>query len=80
MSDHGYYTNVHTDVDPGQAEVFPNGIRRQEINVLMTDESPCPIWRALAPAVCGIDAARARELAFELLMAAEVAEQWEQTR
>jgi hypothetical protein len=29
---------------------------------------------------CAIDARRARELAFELLMAAEVAEQWEQAR
>jgi len=34
----------------------------------------------LEPAVCTIDARRARELAFELLMLAEVAEQWEQAR
>jgi hypothetical protein len=40
MSDHDYYTNVHTDIDPGQGEVFPNGIRRQEISVVMTDKSP----------------------------------------
>ena len=80
MSDHGYYTDVHIDVDPAQAEEFPNGIRVQEISVVITDESGCPIGRALKPAVCGIEAARARELAFELLMAAEVAEQWEQAR
>jgi hypothetical protein len=30
--------------------------------------------------VCVIDARRARELAFELLMAGEVAEQWERAR
>jgi hypothetical protein len=80
MSDHGHYTNVHIDVDPGQAEEYPNGIRVQEISVVVTDESGCPSRRALKPAVCGIEVARARELAFELLMAAEAAEQWEQAR
>ncbi len=79
MSDHSH-TNVHINVDSALAEEFPNGIRRQEITVVMTDESGCPIWRALPPAFCDIQAARARELAFELLMAAEVAEQWEQAR
>jgi hypothetical protein len=80
MSDHGHYTNVHIDVDRALAEEFPNGIRRQEITVVMTDESGAPIWRALPPAFCDIEAPRARELAFELLMAAEVAERWEEAR
>ena len=80
MSDHGYYTNVHINVDPTLAEEFPNGIRRQEITIVITDESGAPIWRALPPAFCDIEAPRARELAFELLMAAEAAEQWEQAR
>ena len=80
MSDHGYYTDIHANVDPDQAEVFANGIRRQEISVVMSDNCDAPIWRALQPAVCAIDATRARELAFELLVLAEVAEQWEQAR
>jgi hypothetical protein len=80
MNDHGYYTDVHIDVDSTLAEEFPNGIRRQEITIVMTDESGCPSWRALPPAFGDIEAARARELAFELLMAAEVAERWEQAR
>lgn len=80
MSDHGHYTNVHIDVDRALAEEYPNGIRVQEISVVMTDESGAPIWWAVPPAFCDIEAARARELAFELLMAAEVAEQWEQAR
>ena len=45
MSDHGHYTNVHVDVDSALAEEFPNGIRRQEISIVMTDESGAPIWR-----------------------------------
>ena len=74
------YCEVHAAVNPQDLQEYPNGIRVQEISVVMTDESGAPIWRAVPPAFCDIEAARARELAFELLMAAEVAEQWKQAR
>lgn len=78
MNEH--HSHVHADVDPGQLQEFPNGIRVQEITLVFTDDPDRPSWRALPPAVCHIDSTRARELAFELLMAAEVAEQWERAR
>jgi hypothetical protein len=74
------YCEVHAAVNPQDLQEYPNGIRVQEIEVVFNDDPERPSWRALAPAVCAIDATRARELAFELLMAAEVAEQWEQAR
>jgi hypothetical protein len=74
------YSEVHAAVNPDDLQEYPNGIRVQEIEVVLTDDPERPAWRALQPAVCAIDATRARELAFELLMLAEVAEQWEQTR
>jgi hypothetical protein len=48
--------------------------------LVLVDDPERPPWRALDPVVCAIDARRARELAFELLTAAEVAECWEQAR
>jgi hypothetical protein len=80
MSDHGYYTRVGAYVDPFLAEEFPNGIRQQEITVVMSDDSGAPSWRTLAPAVCHLPADRARELAVCLLGLAEKAERWEQAR
>jgi hypothetical protein len=74
------YCEVHAAVNPDGLEEYPNGIRIQEIELLFTDDPDRPSWRALQPAVCAIDARRARELAFELLVLAEVAEQWEQAR
>lgn len=74
------YCHVSAQVDPDKLEEFPNGIRVQEIELVFDDDPERPVWRALAPAVCAIDATRARELAFELLMLAEIAEQWEQAR
>ena len=78
MSDR--YCEVHAAVNPDDLQEYPNGIRVQEIELVLTDDPDRPSWRALAPAVCAINATRARELAFELLMLAEVAEQWEQAR
>jgi len=74
------YCQIHAAVDPDQLEEYPNGVRVQEIEVVFNDDPEVPSWRAAKPAVCLIDARRARELAFELLMLAEVAEQWEQAR
>jgi hypothetical protein len=74
------YSHVSVQVEPDQLECYPNGVVVQEIELILGDDPERPIWRMLDPVVCTIDARRARELAFELLMAAEVAEQWEQTR
>jgi hypothetical protein len=74
------YSVVHASCDPAIVDEYPDGTSYQPIEVVFNDQGDKPIWRALEPAVCLIDARRARELAFELLMLAEVAEQWEQTR
>ena len=71
---HHHHTHVHVDVDPDQLREFPNGIRVQEVTLVLSDDPDRPIWRALPPAVCRIDVTRARELAFELLTAAMAAE------
>jgi hypothetical protein len=75
-----YYSQVQAHLDPALLEEYPNGIRVQEIELIFTDDPDVPSWRQLPPAVCQVDARRARELAFELLSAAEIAEQWEQAR
>jgi hypothetical protein len=77
MSD---YRETQVQLDPDQFEEYPNGIRIQEIELVFTDDPGRPSWRAAQPVSCTIEASRARELAFELLMAAEVAEQWEKAR
>jgi hypothetical protein len=53
--------------------------RRPASRASSTSPAPCS-WKALEPAIWSLDAFQARELAFELLMLAEVAEQWEQAR
>lgn len=77
MSD---YCETQVQLDPDQFEEHPNGIRIQEIELIFTDDPERPSWRAAQPVSCTIDARRARELAFELLMTADVAEQWENAR
>jgi hypothetical protein len=74
------YREAQVQLDPDQFEQYPNGIRIQEIELIFTDDPERPSWRAAQPVICAIDARRARELAFELLMAAEVAEQWEKAQ
>lgn len=74
------YCHVQAHVHPDQLEEFPNGICIQEIELVFGDDPDVPIWRQVKPVACAIDARRARELAFELLMAAELAERWEQAR
>ena len=79
MSEH-YTTRVHAAIDPDQLEEYPNGVRVQEIELTFTCERDAPIWCQARTAVCAIDARRARELAFELLMLVETPEQQEQAR
>ena len=74
------YSHVHAAIDPDQFEVYPNGVRVQEIELVFTDDPEVPIWRQATPAVCTLHARRARELAFELLMVAEVAGQCQKAR
>jgi hypothetical protein len=71
------YCNVGARLDPRGVEEYPNGVRIQEIELVLGDDPERPSWRALEPVVCAIEARRARELAFELLALAEVAEQGE---
>ncbi len=72
-----YYCDVHPELDPEQIEQLPSGSWRQEIELVFTDDPDRPSWRALEPAVCAIDAAQARKLAFELDVLATIAEQYE---
>jgi hypothetical protein len=74
------YSQVHAAADPSLVDEYPDGSCYQTIEIVFNDQADKPIWKALEPAVCLIDARKARELAFELLMLAEVAEQWEQAR
>ena len=76
MSEH--YCEIRALIDPDQFEEYPNGIRIQEIDLAITEDPEIPSWRAAPPAVCRIDARRARELAFELLVLAHAAEQYEE--
>ena len=74
------YHEAQIQLDADRLEDYPNGIRVQEIQLVFTDDPELPSWRAAEPVICAIDARRAREFAFELLMAAEVAEHWEKAR
>jgi hypothetical protein len=75
-----HYHAVHPELNPARTHTRPDGRLRQEIELVFTDDPDRPSRRALDPAVCALDAHQARELAFELLTLAEVAEQWEQAR
>jgi hypothetical protein len=80
-----YYHAVSLKLDRDQIEEYPNGVCVQEIELVLTDNPERPYWlsTALEPAVCAIDARRARELASQLVALAalaEHAEQWEQAR
>lgn len=74
------YCEVDVKLDPDSYEEFPNGVCVQEIELVFMDDLSLPSWRAAKDAVCAIDARRARELAFQLLSAAELAERWEAMR
>lgn len=74
------YTHIHAAADPSLTDEHPDGTSFQPIEVILGDRPDRPLWKSLEPAVCVIDARRARELAFELLMLAEVVEVWEEAR
>jgi hypothetical protein len=74
------YTHIQAAADPELTDEYADGSCFQPIEVVLGDDPGRPLWKSLEPAVCVIDARRARELAFELLMLAEVAERWEQAR
>lgn len=75
MSEHDYY-QAHARLDP-VLDTFPNGVQVQEIELIVSDHPDVASWKALTPVICHLDARRVRELAFELLMLAEHAEQLE---
>ena len=78
MNEHNY-RHVHATLDPDQLEEYPNGVRVQEIELILGGDPELPSWRASPPARLTVDARRARELAFELLTLAELAEQLQRT-
>lgn len=76
------YCEVKVKLDPYCIDELPNGTCIQEIELIFTDDPnpDIPYWVLLEPARCTIDARRARELAAELVAAAEAAERWERAR
>ena len=70
-----YYEQIRTAIDPEQAGVSSHGVLLQDVSVIMT-ASPAGLEPALwpSPAIVTLDPAQARELAFELLGAAEAAD------
>ncbi len=73
MSD--YRDDIHCRVDPEQVEERSDGRLVQQVSVIMTDDyEPGQGRHPLRPAVCTLRPSEARELAFELLAAAEHAE------
>lgn len=67
------YRHVRAYLDPLGIEHLTDGRRRQRIEVMFCDDPDGDPVAVFEP-VCPIDAARARELAFELLGRAERAE------
>jgi hypothetical protein len=70
-----FYERIRTVIDPEQADASPDGVVHQDVSVIMT-QGPGPVApeRRLEAAVVTLSGAEARELAFELLGAAEAAE------
>jgi hypothetical protein len=70
-----FYERISTAIDPEQADVSPDGAVHQDVSVIMTQApGPSAHERRLEAAVATLSGAEARELAFELLAAAEAAE------
>lgn len=72
MSD--YRDDIHCRIDPEQAERLADGRVLQEVSVIMTDRDDRDRPYPLPPALCTLTPNEAREFAFELLEAAELAE------
>jgi hypothetical protein len=75
MSDSGTYHCLDAFIKHNEVGYDDDGILCQLVSVIMTDDH---CW--LDPALCLITAQEARELAFELLAAAEHAERLTQAR
>jgi hypothetical protein len=75
MNEPGTYHCLDAHVKPGEVGYDDDGILCQLVSVIMTDDH---CW--LDPALALITAEEARELAFELLSAAEHAERITQAR
>lgn len=70
-----FYEEIRTVIDPEQADVSPDGSVEQDVSVIMTQDPALPRQeRTRQPAIVTLSGAEARELAFELLAAAEQAE------
>ena len=69
MSLHDPYTSLEAFIEHDQTDWIGDGVLCQLVTVIMTDDM-C----VLDPAVCGLTASEARELAFELLVVAEHAD------
>ncbi len=67
-----YYTSIRALIDPEQSDPLPDGGRRQDVSVILTDASRGD--RALRPAAVALLVCQARALAFELLEVAEHAD------
>ena len=63
------YCTVEAFIEHDQTDWIGDGVLCQLVTVIMTDDM-C----VLDPAVCGLTASEARELAFELLVVAEHAD------
>jgi hypothetical protein len=69
-----HYSSVQVVIDPDQSDALQGGGRLQDVSLILTDTyhaSPGPV----APAAVALLACQARDLAFELLSAAEHADE-----
>ena len=66
-----YYSDIRVVVDPERSDPLPGGGRLQDVSVILTDR---PGADARSPAAIALLPHRAREVAFELLEAAEQAD------
>ncbi len=68
------YQRVDAYLDPLGLVKLPDGTIAHELELAFTDAIPSDPHRVIGPAWCQINAARAREFAFELLVLADQAE------
>lgn len=69
-----FYDHIRALIDPEQSDIGSDGAVGQDVSVIMTQRVSVPPERQLEAAVVTLSGAEARELAFELLCAAESAE------
>ena len=71
-----YYSTITARIDPEQFDMFA-GERLQDVSLILTDNNPD---RPVRPAGITLTPADARELAFDLLVLAEEADQMSSRR